>query len=100
MQYMHILNVKPRFPALTVVETRCKRFPWTVASTRVLTTVKDCSRCSTVQTLLIYKLEQHFWNFWFSGHSGVSRENLNCSNAVVVVVVQTTVRTVQPERIT
>jgi len=44
------------------------------------------------------KIEKHFWNFWFFGNSGASRENLNCSNAVAVV--QTTVQTVQPERIT
>jgi len=44
------------------------------------------------------KIEQHSWKFWFSGNSGASRENLNYSNAVAVV--QTTVQTVQPERIT
>jgi len=46
------------------------------------------------------KLKKTFWNFWVSGNSGsgVSREDLNCSNAVAVV--QTTVQTVQTERIT
>jgi len=45
------------------------------------------------------KLKKTFRNFWVSGNSGVSREDLNCSNAVAAVV-QTTVQTVQTEQIT
>ena len=69
----------------------------------MLTTVKDCSRCSTVvnySNTNTVKLGQTFWNLWVSGNSGASRENLNCFCLNAVAVVQTTVQTVQPEQIT